>query len=309
MQLKKTSKLILSAVILTGSMLSLSTAFSATSIFTRTLRAGMRGEDVRELQRLLNSDIETRIALLGAGSPGSETDYFGPATKSALIKFQEKYRAEVLTPIGLISGTGIFGLKTRERVNSLLEGVGPEIASQSTSQIKPVIPAKNSVADLMKDQLNMVINQSDFGLPIRLEIPIIKVDAPVEYLGLTADGAMAAPIGGVNVAWFNLGPRPGEIGSAVVSGHYGTWKDGSGSVFDNLNKLKIGDKISVKDEKGNIANFVVRKIQKFDPNADATDIFSSSDGKSHLNLITCEGVWDGVGRTYSKRLVVFTDKE
>lgn len=82
-------------------------------VFLRTLKMGMSGEDVRELQKLLNTDTGTRVSLTGAGSPGNETTYFGPATHRALIAFQEKYRGEILVPLGLTQGTGVFGLKTR----------------------------------------------------------------------------------------------------------------------------------------------------------------------------------------------------
>lgn len=150
--------------------------------------------------------------------------------------------------------------------------------------------------------------QASFGLPMRLTIPSINVDAPVEYLGLTPDGAMDVPKERANIAWFNLGPRPGESGSSVFAGHYGR-KDGKGSVFDDLYKLRKGDKLYIEDEKGVITAFVVRESRRYDPNADASNVFSSSDERSHLNLVTCEGVWDKVSKTYSKRLVVFTDKE
>lgn len=145
-------------------------------------------------------------------------------------------------------------------------------------------------------------------LPVRLKIPSINVDAPVEYVGLTSDGAMDVPKERANVAWFNLGSRPGENGSAVVAGHYG-WKNGKTSAFDNLYKLRKGDKIYIEDENGTTITFVVRESRRYDPKADASYVFGSYDGKSHLNLITCEGAWDKVFKTYSKRLVVFTDKE
>lgn len=141
-----------------------------------------------------------------------------------------------------------------------------------------------------------------------LKISSINIDAPVEYVGLASDGAMDVPKERANVAWFNLGPRPGEQGSAVVAGHYG-WKNGKASAFDNLYKLRKGDKLYIEDEKGATIAFVVRESRRYDPEADASGVFGSSDGRAHLNLVTCEGAWDRVSKTYSKRLVVFTDKE
>src|SRR3970040_1442847 len=50
------------------------------------------------------------------------------------------------------------------------------------------------------------------GNPVRLIIPMIDVDSAFEYVGLTFGGAMDVPKNPINVAWFNLGPRPGEEG-------------------------------------------------------------------------------------------------
>lgn len=148
-----------------------------------------------------------------------------------------------------------------------------------------------------------------YGLPVRLKIPSINVDTTLEYVGRIPGGAMDTPKKPENAAWFELGKRPGEIGSAVIAGHYGTWKNGQGSVFDELHKLNVGNILSVEDDKGTVISFVVREKRNYDPNANASDVFSSNDGKSHLNLITCEGKWDDSSKSYSKRLVVFTDKE
>lgn len=145
-------------------------------------------------------------------------------------------------------------------------------------------------------------------LPIRLKIPKIRVDADVEPVGIAADGSMDVPKDPVDVAWFKLGPRPGENGSSVISGHYG-WKNKKPSVFDNLHKLRKGDKLYITDDLGIITTFVVREARRYDPKADASAVFASSDGKSHLNLVTCEGIWNKILKSYSKRLVVFADKE
>ena len=151
-------------------------------------------------------------------------------------------------------------------------------------------------------------SSNDVEIPVRITIPKINVDAIVGPLGLTEDGAMDAPKDPAEAGWYSLGMRPGEIGSAIIAGHSG-WKNNIPTAFDKLNKLRNGDKISVVDDKGAIITFIVRKIQTYDPKSDASDVFNSSDGRAHLNLITCEGTWDATSQSYSKRIVVFTDIE
>jgi len=151
--------------------------------------------------------------------------------------------------------------------------------------------------------------QSSSGPPVRLKIPKINVDAALEHVGLTREGEVGVPRVPTNAAWFDLSPRPGDHGSAVITGHYGRWENGQGSVFDDLDKLSKGDTLSVEDEKGAIATFVVREFRTYGPSESAPDVFASSDGKAHLNLITCAGDWIKTQKTYSKRLVVFADKE
>jgi LPXTG-site transpeptidase (sortase) family protein len=151
--------------------------------------------------------------------------------------------------------------------------------------------------------------RANSGLPVRLKIPGINVDAPLRPVGLTPDGSMDTAKGPDEAVWFEPGPRPGEDGSAVIAGHYGTWKNGEGSVFDNLHELSKGDKLYIEDDEGATISFVVRESRTYNSNADPSDVFSSSDGKSHLNLITCEGVWNKDSKSYSQRLVIFTDKE
>ena len=146
------------------------------------------------------------------------------------------------------------------------------------------------------------------ALPVRLVIPKINIDAAVEDVGLTSQGDMDVPKGPMDVAWFDLGPRPGEQGSAVIAGHEG-WKNNIPAVFDNLHALQRGDEIFIKSDKGATVAFVVRGLRTYGQNDDDAGVFSSSDGKAHLNLITCQGIWNKAKKSYSDRLVVFTDKE
>ena len=76
----------------------------STLVLSRNLSLGATGEDVRSLQKYLNAHGFI-VASTGAGSPGSETTYFGPATKAAVIKLQA---ARGITP-----AVGFVGPVTR----------------------------------------------------------------------------------------------------------------------------------------------------------------------------------------------------
>ncbi|MDO8594112.1 MAG: class F sortase [bacterium] len=146
------------------------------------------------------------------------------------------------------------------------------------------------------------------ALPVHLKIPAIGVDAALESVALTPEGEVGVPEDPAHAAWFNLGPRPGDIGNAIIDGHFG-WKDGKPAVFDKLHTLKQGDKLFVEDEQGIVISFVVRELRPYAENQVSSDVFDSSDGKAHLVLITCEGVWNKIEKSYSGRLVVFADME
>jgi LPXTG-site transpeptidase (sortase) family protein len=151
---------------------------------------------------------------------------------------------------------------------------------------------------------SQIVSTVSLGLPVRLIIPVINVNAIIQNLGVTTKGELEVPSNATNVGWFKLGPRPGERGSAVIAGHF-DGENGEAGVFTNLNKLKKGDKLYIKDARGKTIPFVVRESRIYDPGY-ANDVFSGS-GSAYLNLITCDGVWDGAIKSYSKRLVVFAD--
>lgn len=151
--------------------------------------------------------------------------------------------------------------------------------------------------------------QASSGIPTRIKIPKIKVNIALESVGLNPDGAVGVAKSLGNAAWYNLGTRPGGSGSAVINGHYGRLKNGKMGVFTNLSKLRKGDKIFTTDHKGLSTTFVVREIRKYDLKEDATEVFYANDDNSHLNIVTCVGVWNKNTKTYSNRLVVFADKK
>ncbi len=196
-------------------------------------------------------------------------------------------------------------MKLSNRTLSIVVVIGCSLYTASLFYFVPKDSVQSAPALINDDYIP---EQPSIGLPVTLKIPSINLDSAIESVGLTHNGSMDIPKDTNNVAWFNLGPRPGDNGSAVIDGHYGI-KDGKASAFDDLYKLRIGDKLYVEDDRGLIISFVVSGIRRFDPKADASTVFGSSDGKAHLNLVTCEGEWNKVSKGYPQRLVVFSDKE
>lgn len=75
-----------------------------------------------------NNDVKCLQEFLkGQGSDiypeGLITGNFGNLTRSAVIRFQNKYNSEILAPVGLQNGTGYVGSLTRSKINQILSGV------------------------------------------------------------------------------------------------------------------------------------------------------------------------------------------
>ncbi|MDB5178582.1 MAG: peptidase family protein [Patescibacteria group bacterium] len=200
----------------------------------------------------------------------------------------EKLLCAVILSVGLAAGLVVFFAAPKTPAPTRI----PVFVQTATSHQKNAIAKRQS---------------AKYGLPARLSIPAIQVGAAIEPLGLTPDGVMAAPTTPDGLAWYKLGPRPGEAGNAVIAGHFGQWPSGQGSVFDNLFELRRGDLLYAEDDAGVITRFMVRESRSYDPEADASDVFDSHDGGQHLNLITCMGTWNKALGSYPRRLVVFAD--
>lgn len=174
---------------------------------------------------------------------------------------------------------------------------------QTAQAVSPAInaaqPKKQTIANIWSAAENKT------GGPNRLVIPSIKVSSSIESLGIGKNGVMEAPKSYTNAGWFNLGPRPGESGIAVIAGHLDS-RYGAPGVFWHLSKLKAGDDIYITDQTGKNIHFKVSGSKIYGADASSGEIFEKG-GNARLNLITCNGVWDKKAQNYTKRLVVSAD--
>lgn len=144
-----------------------------------------------------------------------------------------------------------------------------------------------------------------FGEPSRLLINRLKAETTIEHVGADKDGRMDVPKDPKNVAWWEPGVTPGELGSAVLAGHYDN-PDGSPSVFYELDELNNGDTIEIYDENENKLIFEVTDKEYFDDASFPINVVFERNDAKRLNLITCAGSYDRESKNYSQRLVVFT---
>ena len=85
------------------------------SKITKNLYYGIKNDpQVRCLQEFLKNQGKDIYP------EGLVTGNFFELTKRAVIRFQEKYKEEILMPLGLKKGTGFVGPKTRAKINQLL---------------------------------------------------------------------------------------------------------------------------------------------------------------------------------------------
>jgi LPXTG-site transpeptidase (sortase) family protein len=139
------------------------------------------------------------------------------------------------------------------------------------------------------------------AFPVRLVISRIGVDANIEARGLDASRNMLTPKDYHDVAWYNLGPRPGEPGNALLNGHVDWWT--GSAVFTRLSELRAGDMLTIVREDGSRVVFKVTGRQVVKAGARVASLFAPSKVPS-LTLITCAGPWDPSILSATHRLLV-----
>lgn len=95
--------------------------------FTRNLARSSQGPDVKQLQETLNK-LGFTVAQSGNGSPGQETEYFGPRTEAAVKSFQAQYGV-VNINTQAVAGYGMVGPKTRSELDRVSVSSGSGVVS------------------------------------------------------------------------------------------------------------------------------------------------------------------------------------
>jgi len=163
-------------------------------------------------------------------------------------------------------------------------------------------------SNLNKNTPRPIINIGPVGLPEQLLIPSIEVNTKIQSVGLDSKGRIGIPNNYTDVAWYNLGPKPGDRGSSIITGHLDALYSAD-AVFARLSELKKGDEIYITDEAGKKIKFIVTRLESYDyDSAPLKEILNQNVSTSNLNIITCDGTWNKEKRTYDNRLVVYSTR-
>ena len=141
--------------------------------FQNDMNTGSQGEEVRNLQRCLLFLTEEDSEIF---PDGNVTGFYGQDTREAVIRFQEKYREEVLDPSGFSRGTGMVGKSTRSKLNELCSKIPKKL-------VEPVLrittidqPLMIQTAEMIKEQWEAVGIKTEIEAynRIALERDVIK---------------------------------------------------------------------------------------------------------------------------------------
>lgn len=144
-------------------------------------------------------------------------------------------------------------------------------------------------------------------VPVWIAIPRIGVASPLQPLGQERDGTVAVPKDWNVAGWYELGPRPGDPGSAVILGHVDS-KTGP-AVFYRLRELRPGDQIVITRADRSQVRFVVQRSATYPKQHFPTDDVYYPTLKPELRLVTCGGEFDFSTGHYRSNVIVFASMD
>ena len=153
-------------------------------------------------------------------------------------------------------------------------------------------------------EVSLPVLTATSSLPSRLIVPLLGINANIQYVGENAQGNMRAPDNFTDVSWYEYGTIPGSIGTAVIAGHVdnGLGLDG---VFKHLSDIVVGADVYIETTGGDTRHFKVSDVEVY-PYQSCRDAFHTKwcgSPQSHY----LRRSWVTGGDTYDQRIVIYAD--
>jgi hypothetical protein len=150
------------------------------------------------------------------------------------------------------------------------------------------------------------------GVPVRLRMPSLGVNAPFENIGLdpgaAADASGKQPLGSpkdrTKAGWYASGPAPGSgQGTILTNGH--TYRNGSAIFKEDFSKrIAVGQRIFVTLDNGTTCIYAVERVwrevnaKREYPRIVTAEKLYDFEGPERLFLVTCSGSWNAIAQDY-----------
>ncbi|MDF5751473.1 class F sortase [Spongiactinospora sp. TRM90649] len=139
-------------------------------------------------------------------------------------------------------------------------------------------------------------------VPRSIDIPSLKLEAPLMKLGMNDDGEVELPPYEKpdTAGWFRHSAVPGDKGASVIIGHVDTKT--APAVFYKLRQLRKGQEIRVERSDGKVAKYRVESVEQVDKDRFPARRVYVDEG---LRLVTCGGTFDWAKHEYRDNIIVY----
>ncbi|WP_448004103.1 class F sortase [Agromyces bauzanensis] len=140
--------------------------------------------------------------------------------------------------------------------------------------------------------------------PVRLVVPELGIDVPVEAVGLDDQGRMGLPANPAIAAWYRFGSAPGSAtGSTVIAAHVDSLVYDIGP-FARLADAPAGTRIEVTTADGLVHAYTLESTAIVPKESVDWSGAFARDGSPRLTLVTCGGEFDYDARRYLSNVLV-----
>jgi Sortase domain len=148
-----------------------------------------------------------------------------------------------------------------------------------------------------------------YAVPVRLDIPRVRLRADLIQVGLSAAEAVGVPPldQAQKAGWYDEGPAPGQIGAAVIDGHVDSNEIPAPhqGAFYRLGLVGVGDTVDVTRADHMVAVYQVDQVQSVSKQEFPTDRVYSAVPFAALRLITCGGDFDYQAHSYLNNVIIY----
>jgi len=232
---------------------------------------------------------------------GNERGWMTPEASAPADRRRQLKRLWILASALLVFGGTSLGVGLESEHHPLAGPVGQTDSASAPTHDSASLPTTNHAERVPPAVTLPAVARSE---PVLLRVPAIGVSVSLSTLGLNPTGTVQVPTNYQQPGWYELGPSPGEEGSAVILGHVDTYE--GPAIFFRLRTLKAGDHVIVTLADGIVTTFKVDTVAMYLKTRFPAQQVYGTHGNIALQLVTCGGTFDTQTGHYLSNVVVYT---